>query len=64
MNLYKISMEGEHNFTKEDIIKLSENNISDIVICVRDKQGGSLIIKPDINIRLRKYSAQLNYNDK
>lgn len=64
MNLYKIYMEGAHNFTKEDIIKLSENNISDIVICVRDKQGGSLIIKPDINIRLTKYSEQLNYNDK
>lgn len=54
MNKYIITLESELNLTDIEKLKLSEKNISDVIVCVRDKQGGSFIIKPNVEIKIKK----------
>lgn len=61
MDKYIISMEGKQSFSKEDLVKLSQNNISDGVLCVRNNNGDSIILKSNITIKLIKNCEQLKH---
>lgn len=64
MYKYNIAIEGEENFTKEEVQNLINENIIDGVLCIRRKNGESNILKGNVKINIVKSSEQLIYKRK
>lgn len=58
---YNITLEGEQNFTEEDIYNMLEERVEDGILCVRNWDSNSTIIKSKVKIKIIKNSEQLKY---
>lgn len=61
MYKYNITLEGEQYFTEEDIYNLLEDRVEDGVLCIRNWDGNSTIIKSKVKIKIIKNPEQLKY---
>lgn len=61
MYKYNITLEGEQNFTEEDIYNMLEERVEDGILCVRNWDGSSTIIKSKLKIKIIKNPEQLKY---
>lgn len=61
MYKYNITLEGEQNFTEEDIYNMLEERVEDGILCIRNWDGSSTIIKSKLKIKIIKNPEQLKY---
>ncbi|GAB1611458.1 hypothetical protein HB162lentus_01020 [Mammaliicoccus lentus] len=61
MYKYNITLEGEQNFTEEDLYNMLEDRVEDGVLCIRNWDGNSTIIKSKVKIKIIKNPEQLKY---
>ena len=61
MYKYNITLEGEQNFTEEDIYNMLEERVEDGILCIRNWDRNSTIIKSKVKIKIIKNPEQLKY---
>lgn len=59
MYKYNITLSGEQNFTEEDIYNMLEERVEDGILCVRNWDDNSTIIKSKVKIKIIKNPEQL-----
>lgn len=63
MTKVSIVFKPENELTEEELLALLPQNICDSILCVRDNDENSILLKGDVRIYLKRNNEELFYNN-
>lgn len=61
MSKFEIVFNNEKDLTEKEVYKLIPENIQDSILCIRDHEGNSTILKGNITITLKRTEGEYLY---